>query len=364
MSEVAAKIADVRETLHREGASALVLRGVDTFAWITGGGSNVVILTTEAGIAEVLITANEAFVLTDEIERARLGAEELPLDFEILALPWTHPERRREIARQRAGDGVIFSDRPLEGETLWPESLRRLKWHLRESEVQRYRALGEEAARAMTEAMGAATPDWTEERLAGEGARALWQRGIHPTLVLVAGDERLEKYRHPFPTSRWLGRRAMMVFCARRRGLYANLTRFVYFEEPTAQEKERHATVAEIEAEAFRASKAGAPLSAVYDIIAQTYRRFGVPNEIEKQHFGGLTGYLSREVFARPADHPDGAVVLPPTCALAWNPTLPGAKIEDTVLLRDGHLEILTADPDWPVREVSGFPRPEPWVKR
>jgi Xaa-Pro aminopeptidase len=43
---------------------------------------------------------------------------------------------------------------------------------------------------------------------------------------------------------------------------------------------------------------------------------------------------------------------------MAWNPSLPGMKIEDTILRTDDGLEVLTADPAWPTVEVAGRPRP------
>jgi hypothetical protein len=44
--------------------------------------------------------------------------------------------------------------------------------------------------------------------------------------------------------------------------------------------------------------------------------------------------------------------------ALAWNPSLPGAKVEDTFLLAKQGLENLTLDPAWPMTSVDGRPRP------
>jgi hypothetical protein len=47
--------------------------------------------------------------------------------------------------------------------------------------------------------------------------------------------------------------------------------------------------------------------------------------------------------------------------AVAWNPSLTGAKIEDTfVILNDGKLKNLTFDPNWPSAEVEGRLRPVP----
>jgi hypothetical protein len=45
--------------------------------------------------------------------------------------------------------------------------------------------------------------------------------------------------------------------------------------------------------------------------------------------------------------------------ALAWNPSLPGSKIEDTILRTAEGLEVLTVDPAWPTVEVDGRARPD-----
>jgi hypothetical protein len=55
--------------------------------------------------------------------------------------------------------------------------------------------------------------------------------------------------------------------------------------------------------------------------------------------------------------------VIQPRNAMAWNPSLPGSKIEDTVVVSDQGLEILTVDPRWPVFQVEGRARPELLVR-
>ncbi|HEY1013071.1 MAG TPA: M24 family metallopeptidase, partial [Herpetosiphonaceae bacterium] len=250
--------------------------------------------------------------------------------------------------------GPLASDRPREGELPLPAELVAAKRRLVPEEIERYRLLGAAAAAAMTEVLTAAKPDWTEQQLAGAGAEALWRRGIHPTLTLAAGARRLPVYRHPTPGPDPLGERAMLVFCARRWGLYANLTRFVSFRAPTAEEERLFADVAAVEAAAWDASTPGASLAGVYEVLRATYAGLGYAGEIDAHHQGGTTGYLSREVVARPHV---GAVIESDT-ALAWNPSLPGAKIEDTILVSGGTIEILTADPVWPAAPVAGRQRP------
>lgn len=358
-TELATKLDIVRAALERDGAVAVRLRGVDWFAWATCGGSNVVILTTEAGVGEALITKEGAWVLTDQIEAARLAAEEVPAGLEVWAAPWNDSVARQAFVDELVGKGKVVSDRPLLGEFPLPVELVAAKRRLLPAELERYRILGRNAAEAMTEVMKAAAPDWTEWQLAGAGAEALWRRGIEPTLTLVGGEERLPHFRHATATRKPVGARAMLVFCGRRHGLYANLTRFVYFREPTAEEETLIEHVARVEAVTFAASTPGTTAGAVYDVIVRAYAELGHPGEALRHHQGGTTGYLSREAFALPGLR----LPIEEHTALAWNPSLPGAKIEDTVVTSRSGIEILTLDPAWPSVEVDGRPRPDVLVR-
>jgi Xaa-Pro aminopeptidase len=235
-----------------------------------------------------------------------------------------------------------------------PAALRVARWSLGAAEVDRYRALGRDAATAMSEVLRAARPEWTGHQLAGASAEALWGRGIHPALVLVGDARRLPLYRHPTPAAEPIGERVMVVFCARRHGLYANLTRSLYFRPRSAEERRIGEIVAEVEADALDASRPGASLGEVFAAIVAGYARAGEAGAEAGHHQGGPCGYLSREAIARP----DDPQTLARDCAVAWNPSLPGAKIEDTVLVRADGLEILTTDPSWPTVQVRGRARP------
>ncbi|HYG67679.1 MAG TPA: peptidase M24, partial [Anaeromyxobacteraceae bacterium] len=109
-----------------------------------------------------------------------------------------------------------------------------------------------------------------------------------------------------------------------------------------------------VEAAALDASRPGATLGAVYEAIVAAYAREGHAGEEARHHQGGPCGYLSRDAIAVPG----ATLALADGGAVAWNPSLTGAKLEDTVLVRAGGLEILTVDPRWPVETVAGRPRP------
>lgn len=355
--EVSCKLELIRSSLSETGAKGVLLRGTDWFAWATAGASNTVLLTAETGVAEVLVTEQDAWILTDEIEAQRLQDEELPGNFKLHVNPWAEDAEREFFVREATDGGKILSDRPTGDQDPLPRSLLHHKRIMMPSELERYRQVGRLASVAMTEVLSTARPNWTEYQLAGAGAEALWARGLHPALTLVAGERRLSLYRHATPTQEPIGREAMMVFCARGYGLYANLTRFVSFGSLGNDHSELHQRVREVEAQLLNLCQPGTSLNTVYDAIAQAYAQHGYPQAIREHHQGGTTGYLAREIVATPAT----TDALAENTAVAWNPSLPGAKIEDTfVILRDGGLENLTFDPNWPSVEVEGRDRPIP----
>ena len=357
--ELRTKLVAVREVLEANGLGGIRLRGVDGFAWATCGGSSVVLLAAEEGVAEVLVTPDDAWVLTDVIERDRLVAEELPRGLRMAAFAWQFPEQREGFVQSQLGGRPLASDRPRGTERSLPEALGGLRRRLLPPERERYRRLALETSEAMTDVLLAARPGWTGFRLAAAGAEALWRRGIEPTLTLVGDERRLPLYRHATASSNVLGARAMLVFCGRRHGLFANLTRFVYFREPTAEERRLHAAAAQVEAAAFSASRPGATLGDVYAAISAAYRDAGHPGAEALHHQGGPCGYLSRDAVARPGM----TLALQLHTAVAWNPSLPGAKLEDTALITEGDLALLTVDPRWPTFQVEGRPRPDLLVR-
>ena len=79
------------------------------------------------------------------------------------------------------------------------------------------------------------------------------------------------------------------------------------------------------------------------------YARVGFPDEWRWHLQGGLTGYEPREVLATPTS----GEIIAAGQALAWNPTIAGAKVEDTILVGAESNEILTRTSLWPVASIQ-----------
>jgi Xaa-Pro aminopeptidase len=353
-AEAAAKLHVLREALLQSGAGALRLRGVDWFAWATAGGDGAMLLAAECGVAQLLVTLEEACVLTDEVEAERLRQEVVPAGFTYHIAPWAETELHDSYVLNAADGRAILSDRPRHDEQPLPHSLRLRRMALQPAEQARYRALGRDAAEAISETLRAARPGWSEFELAGAGAQALMRRGIQPARVLAAGSRRLHLFRHPVPTAEPIGDFAMLSCSAQRHGLYANLTRFVRFGELTPDQRNEQLDLLRVEATALDAIRPGQSLAAVYHALDAAYRHANRPEAIRSHHQGGITGYAARELIASPS----AATGLEAGMALAFHPSFDGIKIEDTFLLGPDGLENLTLDPGWPTTTIGGRARP------
>lgn len=353
--EVAAKLGRLVNLMEEAGADGVRLRGSDWFAWATAGGSNVVVLASDVGVAEVFVTREGAWILTDEIEADRLRSEEIVGPLQVWSHAWADSAARDAFVKEQA-PGHVLSDRPLPSEDPLPSSAWSMRWTMLDGgESGRLRDVGRLAAEAMTEALSACEPTWTERDLAAAGSAALVKRGLEPGLVMAAGERRLDLYRHFVTKDDPIGSYGGLVFCARRHGLYVSLTRFVTFGKLDERRAEGHERVRTVEARVLDACKPGARLDDLYDTLRRAYEDVGERDAIRRHHQGGLTGYRPREVIATP----DTKDVLPPNCALAWNPSVNGAKIEDTVLMDSaGTLDVLTIDAAWPTVPSAFGPRP------
>ena len=317
--------------MEENGFSRFFLVRPENFAWLTGGGDSTVV--AGEGVAWLEVAKGKVRLHTSCIEAGRLVAEEVAGVDEVLSYPWhamPDPGRPNDLEHDLTPLRLVLS----------PE------------EQERFRALGRDAAQALGEVVRAARPEWTERKLAGEVAAALYEQGIQPVVLLVAGEERIFRFRHPLPKDRPLGRLCMAVACGRREGLVADLTRLRSWGHPDA--RELYLKVLRVEARALAASRPGATLGEVLTEIRQAYGEIGRSEAFEEHHQGGIAGYRPREVLAVPGDR----TRLEAGMCVAWNPSLPGAKVEDTFLLTERGLENLTYDPDWPAVEVEGRMRP------
>ena len=332
--------------MDENGWSAILLRRHENIAWATAGHVEArVPLGSETAVCSLLLTrAGKRYYLAGENEGPRLAAEEFPgLGFEAALYPWTE-DRTDELAHELGGV-EIGSDTVQPG--FYPVSLTALRTPLLPGECDRFRTLGTAVAESTARVLRTLQPGVTEDEMAARVAADLLAQHITPTVLLMATDDRILRYKHAVPRSGVLKNYGMLNLCARRWGLVVSITRFVHFGPLPADLAANFEKSARINAELLHASRAGATSADLYAVAARGYAAAGAPGEIAKHHQGGACGYTERDWIATPT----GIERVAAAQGFAWNPSLQGAKAEDTALLRNGAIEILTATPDLPAIE-------------
>jgi Xaa-Pro dipeptidase len=331
-----ARFDQVRAVLAEAGLGAVVLRRPENFAWYTGGADNRVDHASATGVADIVVTRDGDYVLTSNIEAARMREEQVP-GWDVVEYDWHVGPR--DMLRKLGGGAAIGGDVAGPAEVDVDGLLTPCRYRLDAEAIERYRGVGADAMAAVDAACAALTPAMSETEAAGAVAAACRAAGLFPSALMVGGADRLPRHRHPIPAGAPLGARALIVVCAERGGLYANLSRFVHFEAPGADLSAKLEACQGILARLRDATRPGRTLGDVFADCQTFYAQAGFPDGWHHHHQGGLTGYRSREVIALPGSSQEIAEGQ----AFAWNPSLPGAKAEETFVLTAAGPEVLCA---------------------
>jgi len=347
MTEFERKQNTIKTLLAERHLDALLLRKVSSFAWATGGAASYVNTATTDGVASLLITPPGRYVITNNIEAARIQQEERLEEqgWELRGAPWH--ETINAVAELTHGlklgcDGPYPDAQDLSGE------MARLRANLLPEEDERFKALGRTCAKAMDAAIRAVRPGQTEQQIAALLAYETQARSVQPIVNLVATDERIFKFRHPLPTDKKMERYAMLVLCGRKWGLVCSITRLVHFGKLLDEVRRRMEAAAQVDAAFIAATRPGQTLGQVFSRAMAAYAETGFADEWRLHHQGGPTGYEPREWLATP-----GATdVVSIGQVYAWNPSITGTKSEDSLLVGESDNEIITTISGWPTLPI------------
>ena len=357
MSEIDEKTSRLQQMLASNGLDGVVLNAQHNFAWLTAGGANGVDHSRENGVASLLVSREgKRFVLANSIEMPRMLAEEVSKDdFTPIEYSWQEEKADPGIVFERSkkllGSSINLATDILTGPNVSPieGKVAMCRYSLTSSERVRYRDLGRDSAAGMKMATARVEQDDSEIQIAEKLRHELAVFGITSVVTLVAVDERISIFRHPIPTTKKLDKTALLVTCAKRHGLIVSLSRMVSFGKPSAELKARTEATAAVNAAFWHASKPGTSSAELYQEGARAYERLGFANEIDRHHQGGAAGYKTRDWVA----HPAGTDVVQVDQAFAWNPSIRGTKVEETCIVGEGGIEVLTQSSDVPYVETK-----------
>jgi Xaa-Pro aminopeptidase len=366
------KLDRVRGWLAAAGHGGALFASQPGVAWVTGGLEDKIVRNEEPGLVWALVTADAAYLVTTNIEAARLAVEADAGPFTVRAVPWYDAGGLAGEAERLAGKhlgGAGLANTALAGERLVtdfpgaplgaarPGELAALRMPLTAREQARLAELGAGTAAALEGALRGWRPEQRECDVAAAIAAALEERGILPSVLLVGGHERRRAFRHPVPTVAVTGRDVLAVVTGVRGGLNVACSRSVSAGEPEPELAARHAAACAVETALIGATRPGATWERALAAGQAAYADAGYPGEWREHVQGGPIGYLSQEFDVVPGAAAAAAVITAGT-AYSWNPTVRGAKSEDTFIVAAGAPGAIavSSTPGWPATRAG---RPE-----
>jgi antitoxin VapB len=318
-----------------------------------------------------VFTPVSSALVTTCVEADRIRDEYGPEDHgfaELVAVPWQDSAAFVHAAEQLAGApaaSLAADGHPAFGFDA-SDDLIALRLALSEAEQEDLADLGEAAAAALQSALLSWRPGERDLDIQARCAAQLEAAGADAPVLIVGGDDRLKRYRHPMAVGAPVSDLVMAVVVARRGGLHAAATRFATAAPLDETYLSLRRRVLAIEDAVLSASQPGQTYGTALAALEDGYARAGAPGEWAGHYQGGPIGFAQRE-FEIGADQTGSRWYREPIGAghsIAWNPSLPGgAKSEDTYLVTgSGQLERVTYAPGWPSESDDGRQLPRPAV--
>ncbi|MBM4171105.1 MAG: M24 family metallopeptidase [Ignavibacteria bacterium] len=360
--EIAKKMIRLKNFLTENKLDGILITQVRNVYWATAGlANNQIVLNKDVGTASLLFLKNgKKFLICNGAEASRMMDESLKeLGYELIEYPWyesnSTKDVRGEIIKQF---GRIGSDINYPNTINVSVKFKTLRYSLNEYEVLRYKYVAEQSTEAVAEVCMNIKPGMSEFEIETMTANALRNRQILPTVLLTAVDERIYKYRHALPGGAKLKKYVMINICAEKWGMPIAVTRFVHFGQLPEILKARLEKTAIVNAHYQEFTRPGVSAFEIFEKMKNWYKSVSFVNEWMLHHQGGAIGYDDREWII----YPGNKEVVQNNQAFAWNPTITGAKVEETMIVNENGFEVITKSPNWPmiIVNLNGKKYPQP----
>jgi Xaa-Pro dipeptidase len=354
----------VRALIDRLGLGGVVLTTPGSVAWATAGINTPIDRSAGTDTIWVAIGPSITALVTTNVEQPRLAVDlAFDQDCVLVSAPWWDAEALVTAAASALGadPASLASDgHPGFGrDASFALTVERLAMTARQQ--QSLTDLACESAHVVEAALAGWRPGQTDHAIAARIAEGVERFGGQCPVLLVGGDERVLRFRHPVAVGLPINRLAMAVLVASRGGQHVALTRFASAGRIDMTLADRMGVTREIQKDVVTSCVPGASVGAVMTTLADSYDRHGHGGAWRDHYQGGPIGYAQREFEIAPVQTaaPWWDVALPVGCAVAFNPSVAGgAKDEDTFLITDEGPRWITRTDSWPTTGDASFPRP------
>jgi Xaa-Pro dipeptidase len=338
----------------------LVLTSPGSVNWITGGLSDPIDITSSTDPVWVVDSTIGRALITSEIEAPRLrGDFDLDaLGWDVITVPWFDVDAPLRAASTFCGVGPegLLSESDAFGTNI-ATAIVLERMVLSVPEEDDLRELGTLAAGALERALDSWQPGVSSDyELASIVSGELERHGAKAVCLIVGGDERLRRVRHPLAIGAVINDAVMAVVVARRAGLHVAATRTAVTsnDDPILELTQR---LEPVHHAVLNASLPGHTWGDAIEALAEGYENIGQPGAWREHFQGGPIAFEQREFELAPtqATSPFWNVGCQTGTAVAWNPSLGGgAKIEETYLVGTHGFELITNSDEWAMTSDEG----------
>jgi antitoxin VapB len=350
--EVETKLGQVREIINRKKlAGALITRKYNIY-WLTAGGNNQVLYDMQESLIGILVTENRAIVIAENGDYARVMDEEFShCPFEYQMIYWCSGGVGSKVAELVKGTlGVDNAVGGIEEQMNIDGDLAEYRQVFLDSEIERLRKYGKEAASIITQVAKGVHPGMSEREMAAELSKQFVLNGFNVAVILIGGDERSLKYRHQVVSEHKIKKHFSLCGVGKKAGITYPINRVISFGPPPPELEENNRKIETVFVHLNSLATVGTSLGSIYTKLPQIYTSAGLEEEEWMRHsIGGTMGYHPREQVVGESS----AYELRENNVIGWNPSLPGVMAEDVYLLHKDELEFITYDKSWPNREIS-----------
>jgi Xaa-Pro dipeptidase len=348
ISETEIKHNKLKELIIKKNLSGILLATQTNFLWFTGGHRNDVLKNENYSLVYLFITEDNKYLISSDSDCDRVMDEELhDLGFNLIKYNW-YDQTPFDAIKKIKPDAKIGSDFYTPDAVNIEEDLTILRIDLTQFEMEKVKKLSSDFSCLLTDFCFNLKPDITEKRLAADFIYECLKKDIRLHVVLVGSDERIFKYRHPVATDKLIRNNVLLATVAERDGINITTSRSMYFGKIPKDLTAKQEAVNYIEARFCFNSKPGIKLNEVLAHGKKAYNEMGFEGEWKNHTQGGILAYKPREILATESSN----IMLKPNYLLSWNPTIPGAKSEDMILVKEDGTEQLSIDKRWPYSEI------------
>jgi len=175
------KIHRLRDMMEGHNLDAVLLQRASSFAWMTCGASGYINIASSEAAASLLITHDQHYLVTTNIELPRLKEEEALADqgWGFCVEPWF---QTGGSLPDLIGDLKVGTDLHYPQALDLADDIARLRANLTFEEGARFRTLGQTCAQAIESAARSVRPGQTEYEIAALQAAEAERRGVQVTV--------------------------------------------------------------------------------------------------------------------------------------------------------------------------------------